>query len=380
VWNANYVDTGFGEDVAAAAQVQQIPASFATFTLLRDGQQVLTGNLDENGCTDVSSLVLTTDKTLSHPASQWTLQTKSVMVKPMGAQAITMNVQERSGTVAPTMSPPETQNPNAPLTVSSTFSIASGGTTRVVPTTRNNVTAVSAFASALLSRDDDLGLKAGTSMTAFAGQGCPAGGDNSCAPTTETNASCASPSCPKLYVAPNFTAPGTCPSTISNGDSHWKYVVAHEFGHVIQQNFGVSIGATYIPTIANRPAICRCDHVLVANQKHCMQSTERANDAQLEGFAQFYAASVWNSPASSRCAFAYYKEFLVQERPNLPDNAFNFVTEPFENRNPDLNSLCSKGQSLPPGGGANSFYSILPPMFVDCAGTELGNGPGTDPR
>jgi hypothetical protein len=103
----------------------------------------------------------------------------------------------------------------------------------------------------------------------------------------------------------------------------------------------------------------------------------RANDSQLEGFAQFYSANTWNSRNSTSCAFAYYKEFLVTQKPNLPDEDFHYVTDPSENLYPDLGARCSNGTSLPPGdGGPNSYYSILPPMFVDC----LGLPGATDPR
>jgi len=310
------------------------------------------------------------------------------MVKPIGASNLTIQVQERNGkTTTPALSPPETQDPFNPITVSTSFAISTGGTIQVVPSTRNNVTAVSAFASLILSRDDDLGLTGGT-LIAYAGQGSPPivappntpTGTDLC--TIESNQSAVShrQGCRGLYIAPKFTAPGTCPANLAEGDSHWKYVIAHEFGHVIQDNFGVFMNTKYVPTVSGRPAECRCDHVLVANQWHCMQSLQRASDSQIEAFAHFYAASVWNSPANTGCSFAYYKEFLVKERPSLPDGDFRSVIAPPENTTANtlaFDSLCVNGTALPPGnGGASSYFSILPPMLVDCSGTE-----GTrDPR
>jgi len=50
--------------------------------------------------------------------------------------------------------------------------------------------------------------------------------------------------------------------------------------------------------------------VTVANQLHCLQSLERSQDAQIEGWAQFYASKTWNRQDESTCTFQYYKEFL----------------------------------------------------------------------
>lgn len=59
-------------------------------------------------------------------------------------------------------------------------------------------------------------------------------------------------------------------------------------------------------------AMCRCDHVESANKLHCLQSLERTGAAQGEGFAQFYAAKIFNQRSESDCTFVYYKEFVDQ--------------------------------------------------------------------
>lgn len=55
---------------------------------------------------------------------------------------------------------------------------------------------------------------------------------------------------------------------------------------------------------------CGCQHVDNANGYHCLQSVEDTSSAQVEGFAQFYAAKTWNRQNENDCTFVYYKEFL----------------------------------------------------------------------
>jgi hypothetical protein len=43
---------------------------------------------------------------------------------------------------------------------------------------------------------------------------------------------------------------------------------------------------------------------------HCLQSLEESGAAQIEGFAQFYAAKAWNREEQSDCVRAYNKNFL----------------------------------------------------------------------
>jgi hypothetical protein len=50
---------------------------------------------------------------------------------------------------------------------------------------------------------------------------------------------------------------------------------------------------------------CRC----INDENHCLQSREYISAAQLEGWAHFYAADLFNSGAQSNSWFAYYKQF-----------------------------------------------------------------------
>ncbi len=60
--------------------------------------------------------------------------------------------------------------------------------------------------------------------------------------------------------------------------------------------------------------VCRCDHVDTANRLHCLQSSEATTSANVEGYAHFIAARIWNNEAHSDCKYNYYKEF--KEGPN----------------------------------------------------------------
>jgi hypothetical protein len=119
------------------------------------------------------------------------------------------------------------------------------------------------------------------------------------------------------------TGPYTNPDS-SAGDLRWKFILAHEIGHVMQKKAMGTLWNPYCFTpggnvttncnppntadLANAPASCRCDHVSGSNGLHCLQSFEYTPVAQLEGYAQFFSARVWNA-ADSTCLFRYYKQF-----------------------------------------------------------------------
>ncbi len=82
-----------------------------------------------------------------------------------------------------------------------------------------------------------------------------------------------------------------------------KYIIAHEIGHVvgIKVNEGkrAKMGALHCQPICQRVGSgCPKNHV--------MTSKEYQGKAAHEGFAHFYAATVWNDPSENGCAFAYY--------------------------------------------------------------------------
>jgi hypothetical protein len=423
-WKANYIDTFLGEDVLANTNQQVVPAAFANYTMLQGTNAVMTGTLGVDGCLTapdqktLTGLALNlNDGTPLAPITQWTMQldgtfTKKKLHSGDGPITITVSsaVQEPNVILGITPPPPTETILTAP------FSITGPGQISSIPSTFDGihlsfdpVTGVSAFISTVLVRDetDDLGFVP-SSLTVFAQLSCagpdldengnrlPCMSDADC-PTLgdhcdlrggspgqcASDQSCASATLPELFIAPPLTGNNTCPIDVVNGDDHWKFIIAHEFGHVVQVAFNplARPPALYNPQVAGRPPICRCDHVTVANAKHCMQDTQRWNDAQVEGFAHFYSANIWNSksPTDTTCTFEYYKEFLVTNQPtDVPAGGFTNIQAPPENLSPPLAAACDGLDSgLTPGdGGPNTFFSILPPLKVDC----FGNPGSTDPR
>jgi len=93
-------------------------------------------------------------------------------------------------------------------------------------------------------------------------------------------------------------------------NAQYKFVVAHEFGHAVQDTRGALMTPDYFQPEEGLPPQCTCLH-LTTDNSHCLQSLERSSGAQVEGFAHFYAARSWNGTRvqSDPCSFNYYKAF-----------------------------------------------------------------------
>ena len=298
-WPAAFVDSGLGESVFSGLGLQRAPASFAS-VVLKDGTNVLTPAgqmLDAEGCLDV--------RTFARPGpGGWTLEQMSVLRR----DGATIDVRR----VAPAFrSQPPSNNFNealkfansSPLTV--TIVVRPGPGNRVVA--RPDVSGLDqedvARTAAVMGRMLRAGLKPppGASVTAFAGDGCPSSGlqTDSCAPGATT-----------FYVGP---ATGGDPP-----QSQAKFIVAHEFGHVLQAISAPGARGEGYPIINGLPDSCECRHVTVANKLHCLQSLELPGDVRKEGFAQFIAARTFNDVTDANPTFLYYKEMLV---PTCPPGA-----------------------------------------------------------
>lgn len=99
------------------------------------------------------------------------------------------------------------------------------------------------------------------------------------------------------------------------GDLQYKYVMAHEVGHIVQE-WGSGIArwdfdGTPYDNGSSSLAACTCSHVVTSNQYHCLQSNESTAVAQAEAFGHFTAARLFNDAAGSDCKFNYYKEFRL---------------------------------------------------------------------
>lgn len=172
--------------------------------------------------------------------------------------------------------------------------------------------------------------------------------------------------------------------------ARWRSVIGHEMGHHVHaleagQTAGVSYTfecdtqqpcvdpATGVATelLFDPPSVsrsCACDHVTVANRAHCLQSLERMSDAEAEGFAHFFAASIAN-PNPNECIFTYYKEVRMEECP--AGNTCKAI------------KACNDAND--PGCAQIVAYSVFPPVVVPCAeankwrNTECGAMPGAIP-
>jgi len=100
---------------------------------------------------------------------------------------------------------------------------------------------------------------------------------------------------------------------IDSGAADWKFLVSHEFGHRSQ---GKATGHFYHSYKGNgENSLCKCDQVSGSTKAHCMQSSEYYSAAIKEGFAHFYATTVWNSKSNGEGEFGYYKKFLPVSGP-----------------------------------------------------------------
>jgi hypothetical protein len=111
--------------------------------------------------------------------------------------------------------------------------------------------------------------------------------------------------------------------------TNWKFMIAHELGHSVQYYGMGSHEFNY--AWQGAPQLCRCSHVdpLYGNG-HCMQSRGSIGGGQIEGFAQAYAARVFNDDGQANATFVYYKPFLTPyNNPNYtmnPPMSFNAFT------------------------------------------------------
>ena len=88
---------------------------------------------------------------------------------------------------------------------------------------------------------------------------------------------------------------------LSGGARRRKFVIAHEVGHAVaakqeEPPAEAAIAPWHDPKCNERGA-----------SSHELTSKEHQSTAAKEGFAHFYAATIWNDRLQKDCAFAYYK-------------------------------------------------------------------------
>ena len=115
------------------------------------------------------------------------------------------------------------------------------------------------------------------------------------------------PSCP--YTAGGVVKIGLN-SQQGTAMTHWKFMIAHEFGHAIQYAFSGVFEADYDWSLA--PTLCTCNHVAnnPYSNAHCLQSRGDIGAGELEGFAHAFSSRVFNRDNETNGLFVYYKPFL----------------------------------------------------------------------
>ncbi|MCC6213812.1 MAG: hypothetical protein IT376_03015 [Polyangiaceae bacterium] len=261
-WRVQYADTGQGEDVWTSAGWQSVQAPFALASVFTQGGGTLKwlGNLDASGCTPALTL----------PAGTYELR-QSTGSTTLSGRAFNV-YQVTGGTPALTV-----------VTTSFYWANTTTSTIQMYPAYNNQAVQAAPIVGRLLlvNAFTDLGVNAGT-YTLRMNQECPSVPGNGCV------------SGGVVYVPA--------------AQASWKNIIAHEIGHQIQ---GAAMGAPYYDYSQDATeAYCRCDHVTSANQLHCLQSREQTGAAQIEGWAHFVAARLFNNKSESNCTYVYYKEFL----------------------------------------------------------------------
>ena len=291
-WKAGFFDSGGGEDSlnGTVSSPLDVPARYASARILATSSAapVWEGHLNAAGCTPPLNLA---------PGSYLAVYNPSML---RGTTAF--EVDEESSGLAP--APDELITVTA---IATPFDLSTGAlpsSILLVPAVHRHWTRVAAVAGEILVADD-MGLRPSRTYRATLVRVIGARGDSS-----------------GLEVGPNGVG--------VPHNSYWKFVIAHEFGHVVQDIATGLLEHNYKDTSTSEP-LCRCDHVDPSdpdNSLHCVQSREFAGAAHVEGFAHFYAAKLFNNSAESDCTFVYYKEFLkpVIVPPILPP--MNFVVPP----------------------------------------------------
>ncbi|MBZ0272830.1 hypothetical protein K8I61_12400 [bacterium] len=106
-----------------------------------------------------------------------------------------------------------------------------------------------------------------------------------------------------------------------NGKSH-KFIIAHELGH-------------YIGILRDDGGLVHTDELLLTNHdcdewtdtSHDFISLEWQNVAAKEGFAHYYAATVWNDIEESDCEYFYYKTIWFNKAGQLVHVPQNYSCE-----------------------------------------------------
>ena len=279
-WRVQYVDSGFGEDGFPTSAWTDVPASLArAWVLSVPGNAVYwQGQLDVNGCTPGP---------VTLPAGTFRLQQSTTQIGMLG---VWFNNYYVSGGV-----PYEYQ-------IWADFSSSGSGSSTVTvhPTFNNDAIQAAAVASRVVMwhfvtafwGGGGLGLVNGR-YTVRANEGCGP-------PLVPPTDSCYDPVAQVVHLGTTVVG--------GYGDAHWKFVIAHETGHMVQDRAMGFFSYNYNAAASER--LCNCNYSTQwGNTSHCLQSREDSGGAQIEGFGHAFGSRVFNSPFEANGKFVYYKPF-----------------------------------------------------------------------
>jgi hypothetical protein len=295
-WRVQYSDAGFGEDDFATSAWQDLPARFARAWVTRPGNptRLFDGQLDVSGCTPALAL----------DAGPYVLEYDTWHMTPDG-----LNKRFDVFNVAPD------DSWNGVVISVSFNSTGSGANTTLNfnPTFNDDAVQVAAITAHALGKDfagpvyGAAGMGIVTGGVLLANEDCPGEGGGSCIGPDGI-----------LYIG-----------TSANGGphaSHWKYIIAHEIGHMVQQGAMGRRNFHYDDTAPGPNGnVCRCDHYGDEfGKSHCLQSREISGAAQNEGFAHAFATRLFNAWLEPNATFVYYKPVLTYgiTPPPMPVNVF----------------------------------------------------------
>lgn len=295
-WQTRYLDAGHGEDAAASPGSQLLNAAYAEVQIRRPKFE---GNLCIGSVTD-TNLAESCTELVWHGILNEQGCTRLHQEAEDKTYFVFLYSRIKRGTRDAEISYYDNNDKNLGIQrwiMSFTLPAQGSPPSFSLPIAQWHPTANATAVMSQLFSAGDL-VAPGSYFDVRANKGCPTNNpdippDDACAPG------------PTFY-----TGPWTRSVDGSPGHLQSKYVIAHEAGHIIQDQ------ATGIPSnpynVSIPPSMheCRCDHVVSSNQLHCLQSGEQTSTGQVEGFAQFVAARAFNSPSQSDCRFNYYKEFL----------------------------------------------------------------------
>ena len=278
-WRVQFVDAGFGEDAYTSNAWTDVPARYARAWVLSvpGNEAYWSGTLNSSGCTPPVSL----------PAGTFRLQQSTT---GLGYSGIYFNNYYMSGGVA------------FQYQVWADFTSSGSGTSTVTvhPTFNNDAIQAAAVSSqevywhwiTLYYGGGGLGFVNGT-YTVHANEGCGP-------PLEPPTDSCYSSVDQLVHLGTTLVLGYT--------DAHWKYVVGHETGHMVQDRVMGQPYYFYWNEASER--LCKCNYGTEwGNTVHCLQSREASGGAQFEGFAHAFASRVFNSPFQANGVFVYYKPF-----------------------------------------------------------------------